>query len=338
MLLTFLLAAQAAAVQPGEMRIFEDWAVGCDNGRYCQAVSLVPGHLLDQPRLVMSIRRVPGGEDEPVVTLEADEELCGASLTADGRPLRARIIAARTCEVVHPGDAGAVLAALRSARELRASDASGAPAGAVSLAGASAALLYMDEAQRRVGTVTALARPGAAPASRVPPAPPLPRVRAAPEIVSSSSIEVSDERIAALRRETGCTLEEVGGPDEVDMVHVETDKLLILLSCGSGAYNVTALPFIAELRGGGVAITPAPFDTQWAQAEEGRASLVNAQWDYSRRILSEFPRARGLGDCGTKADYVWDGERFRLVRQEVMDDCRGATDFITVWRARIVRD
>lgn len=337
MLLLALIALQSAAVQPGEMRIFEDWAVGCDNGRHCQAVSLVPGHLLDQPRLVVSVRRGPGAADEPVVTFDGDD-LCGATLSAGGQPLPVRILTARTCEVVHPGDVASLLTALRSESELRAADAAGAPAGAVSLAGVSAALLYMDEAQRRVGTVTALVRPGSAPASQVPPPPPLPRVRAAPEIDSSSSIEVSDERIAELRREVGCTIDEVGGPEEVAMVHVEVDTLLILLSCGSGAYNLTSLPFIAERRGDAVTIAPAPFDSQWALAEQGQVSLINAEWDYGRRTLSEFGRARGLGDCGTKADYVWDGESFRLVRQEVMDDCRGATDFITVWRAQVVRD
>jgi hypothetical protein len=44
--LPILLAAAAAAVlpvpRPEELKVFTDWTVGCDNGRACQAVGLVP--------------------------------------------------------------------------------------------------------------------------------------------------------------------------------------------------------------------------------------------------------------------------------------------------------
>jgi hypothetical protein len=72
-------------------------------------------------------------------------------------------------------------------------------------------------------------------------------------------------------------------------------------------------------------------------ADLGRASLINAVWDGDRRLLTEFYRGRGLGDCGVRAAYGWDGRRFRLVQQENMEECRGAVDFITTWRTRVVR-
>ncbi len=70
-------------------------------------------------------------------------------------------------------------------------------------------------------------------------------------------------------------------------------------------------------------------------SEEGGNILDNADWEPGTRRLSEFAKARGLGDCGAHSDYAWDGARFRLVRQESMGECRGSTDYITTWRAQV---
>ncbi|MFY0010917.1 DUF1176 domain-containing protein, partial [Acinetobacter baumannii] len=45
---------------------------------------------------------------------------------------------------------------------------------------------------------------------------------------------------------------------------------------------------------------------------------------------------RGVGDCGLGARYVWDGTRFRLIEMRMMDECRGSTNWLTVWRAEPV--
>jgi Protein of unknown function (DUF1176) len=44
-------------------------------------------------------------------------------------------------------------------------------------------------------------------------------------------------------------------------------------------------------------------------------------------------KGRGLGDCGSSQNFVWDGTMFRLVEARVMGECRGAADFLTVFRA-----
>jgi len=84
------------------------------------------------------------------------------------------------------------------------------------------------------------------------------------------------------------------------------------------------------------AIVRATFDPPSGKTAEA-PTLINAQWDSSRRILSEFSRGRGMGDCGMRADYGWDGVRLRLVRREAMSECLGARSFVTTWRARVVR-
>ncbi|MDQ8755831.1 DUF1176 domain-containing protein [Sphingosinicella sp. LHD-64] len=329
------LALQAAAPQPGELRTFQDWTVGCDNGRYCQAVSLVPEGSDDGRSL--SVRRNPAADAEPVFSFYRydDEDLCGAQVSADGRPLPVRILEGPDCTIVHPADVPALLRALRSAAQITVTAADGSDLGRVSLAGASAALLAMDEAQLRTGTVTALVRPGDRPASAVPVPPVVPEIRIAP-FPRGETPSVDDARIARLRRDIGCTVGDVGGPDEYRAVPLDEGKTLILLACGSGAYNVTWMPFVASAgQDGRTEIAPALFDAQWAQADGGRAELINAEWDSGARTISELSLGRGIGDCGTRSLYGWDGQRFRLLRQSAMGECRGARDYITVWRTRV---
>jgi hypothetical protein len=65
--------------------------------------------------------------------------------------------------------------------------------------------------------------------------------------------------------------------------------------------------------------------------------LVNADWDKANGLLTSFSKGRGIGDCGVGSNFAWDGARFRLVEQEEMGECRGSTDYISTWRARVVR-
>lgn len=336
-MLAFLALQTAAAPQPAELRTFQDWTVGCDNGRACQAVSLLPQNVPDGRTL--SIRRSPVGDAEPVFSFYRydNEDLCGARVSADGRPLPVRLIEGPDCTIVHPADAPALLAALRSAAELRMTAPDGSDLGAVSLAGASAAMRVMDEAQQRAGTVTAMVRPGTRPASAVPPPPALPEIRIAP-FPQGDTPQIEADRIERLRREIGCAVGDVGGPDEYHAFPLDQGKTLVLLACGSGAYNVTWIPFVAQAeRGGRIEIVPALFDAQWAQADGGRAELVNAEWDGGTRAINELSLGRGIGDCGTRSSYGWDGRRFRLLRQASMGECRGARDYITVWRTRVIQ-
>lgn len=329
MIAALLLAA--AAVQPAELRTFQDWTVGCDNGRACHAVALVPEHWPDDA-LTMSVRRGPGPADPPVLAIALGADSNPAWLSADGRRLAVRLVVAEGLTGIAPADAQAAIAALRSAGSLEVHSADGKRLGTVSLKGASAALLYMDEQQRRDGTPTALVRRGSrAPAADAPPLP----VVAAPAISRARPITLGAAAIRALRARHGCTIDEVGGPDEAESVALTAGQTLLLLACGSGAYNVSFVPFIVR-RGGRVGIAPFDHRPGW-WAEEGKPMLVNAAWDSERGLLTSLSKGRGLGDCGTSADYAWDGRAFRLVEQAEMGECRGSTDYITTWRARLVR-
>ncbi|WP_129793588.1 DUF1176 domain-containing protein [Sphingosinicella sp. CPCC 101087] len=337
MIWLFLAAAAAApAPVPSELEVFRDWIVGCDNGRACQAIALLPENAEWEQWLTFSVSRGGASGDAPIVTLpNLDRE--PAALLADGRPLAVRFAAQADGYSVVSDDATRFFAALRQSETLEARSSGGEAIGRISLAGATAALLYMDDRQGRVGTVTALARPGAMPASRVPDPPPRPRLNLAPAPIGEAAIPADAAGIEALRREVGCTTEEVGGPDHHEAVAIAPATTLILLACGSGAYNVTSIPFIAKRRGEAFAVDIAPFASQWGreQAELRRPTLINAEWDPQSRLLKEYRKGRGLGDCGVHAEYGWDGERFQLVRQEEMSECRGSLQYITTWRSDV---
>lgn len=314
MLLASLLAA--AAPQPSELKQFQDWAVGCDNGRACQAVALVPEPGTDEGIATMSVRRgaEPGARPAIAFTLRDGKAV---ALAADGRRLAVRLVDKGYGPEVVPGDAPALISALRTARSLQLLGADGSAVARVSLAGSTAALLYMDE-QQKGGPQ------------------PLPVIRAAPR-PTGAGLRLSAARLEALRVEHHCTLDEVGGPDSAEFAPIDRTRTLVLLACGSGAYNVTMVPFIAERWGRDVDVRIASFDISPQWWDEGRPALINAGWDAKRGRLLSFSKGRGLGDCGTDSEFVWDGVRFRLVRQADMDECRGSTDYITTWRARVVQ-
>jgi hypothetical protein len=330
-MISLLLLAAAAAPQPHALKTFQDWTVGCDNGRACHAVALVPEHWPDEA-LTMSVRRGAEAGAQPVIAFEIGADSNAASVSADGKRLQARLAGADGETRVAPADTEALIAALRSATRLQLHGADGKPLGTVSLKGASAALLYMDERQRRVGTPTALVRRGKRASAGPPPTLP---VVAAPRVSKASPIPLSAASLRALRKKHGCTIDEVGGPEDAESAALAAGETLLLLACGSGAYNVSFVPFVVR-RGGRAEIASFDHRPGW-WAEEGKPMLVNATWDKERGLLTSFSKGRGLGDCGTDSDYAWDGRAFRLVEQAEMDECRGSRDYITTWRARLVR-
>ena len=61
MMLLILAAAATIAPDPGELRTFSDWTVGCDNGLACEAIVLLPETAEWSQWVTMSLRR---GKDE----------------------------------------------------------------------------------------------------------------------------------------------------------------------------------------------------------------------------------------------------------------------------------
>ncbi len=324
MSLLLALLAAIAAPKPGELKLFKDWTVGCDNGRACQAVALMPED--DAEATTMSIRR--GAEPNAVPELSINPpEAKAHAVTVGGRAFE--LVEAADASL-RPRDAAGFLKALLGPSEAALVDRQGKRLVALSLAGASAALLYMDEQQGRIGTVTALARPGPKPAAAVPRPPALPAVRQ-PPLPSKPARTLSKARVRQLlgREATVC---EYANELSMEGGRLDARHSLVLAShpCGNGAYNFMYSAWIIDEAG---RARPASFDFGTSGAHD---PLVNAGWDATTRQLSAFSKGRGLGDCGSGQHWAWDGARFRLVHEEAMGECRGSTDYITTWRADVV--
>ena len=328
-----ILLAAAAASPIAEIKTFRDWVVGCDNGRLCQASAMMPA---TGGRATLTVRRGPAGNAVPEVWFRP-REAEAADLSADGKKLGLRI-RKNEDEYQHEGydvdraDAVRLLDAIRGAKTVEVIDRTGKSADKISVDGAAAALLYMDEKQLRLGTKGALVRRGDKPDSSVPAPPALP-VRTRVKGSSKPPAKLSAAFIAKVRKDNDCedeTSPELISHDRLDSRHT---LAVITLRCLSGAYNFLSENYI--ITDGGGPPREARFDND-SRGEEEDLDHYNLFWDAKTRYLHAGFKGRGIGDCGGRQKYVWDGAQLRLVEVSGMDDCRGVIDFISLWRARVV--
>lgn len=339
----FLLLAAAAAPAtgpvPGEVKIFKDWYVACDNIWSCEAGTLSDDGSEIFTAQVVRIRR-EGGPDAPFrIGLRPQEEQAkgAAKLVIDGgKPLTGKPDSEGDTWL-DEAQSMATARALANGKSARVvlSDGAAIP---ISLAGSSAALRYIDAIQQRAGTSGAIVATGAKPDAAQPPAAPQLTARAATKLIELPDLKAYPKVIA----DSGCEFRMEGAEDGVEPLGQRNgkDMALVLIACDSGAYNFGSVVMIAERPmedpNARWSFRKAKFDgeTGWGD-EEQVAQVVNASFDAATGTLSEFAKGRGLGDCGTANSYVWDGEQFRLSERHEMGDCRGAWDWPRVWIAEV---
>lgn len=342
-ILTTVAAATALPVpQLGEIRTFKDWAAGCDNGGNCEAVSLMSeegGAGFDDWGGPISIIRTAGSDDIFKIRVQFEaKDMDRYRMTIDGKLVDTGPIAQDDYPIEIVGqDAMKVAQAIINGKLMVIQGPEGENLTRASLAGSSAALRYIDQEQKRAGTGTALVARGSRTFE--------PENSDVPMIIvdqwDSASLVPEAGALVALAEDSKCKDDRYGlVEDQAYPLGRRGDlyRALILISCGSGAYNFSSAPYIGEYRKDspeGWTFTPAEFDRQPKWGGEGsQPLLVNAGWDERDQTLSSYGKGRGLGDCGSAESYVWDGERFRMTDASAMDECRGAYEWITIWRAK----
>ena len=199
MLLAPLLAAASAALLPlapvPPAAQFKDWSVACDNTRRCEAVAAVEA---DETGDNWVIHVVRGAAADAVPVVEATsifgDPVAAVRVLVDGKAAPFGFDA----DGLLTGDPAAFLAALARARKVQVVAQGGAVIGTLPTSGASAGLRWIDDRQKRAGTVTALVARGSTAASAVPAVPPPPRIAQPP--VSASPPRV----LRRARRMPGC--------------------------------------------------------------------------------------------------------------------------------------
>ncbi len=346
-------AAAGPAVRP-EDRTFREWLGTCDNGNGCVAYTGTDtgGWLL--------VRQAAGPDAEPQIlaglsAFAGEDTVAGIQLNIDGQ--RQTLVAGPddTMSYAVPADqVRAVLGRLATARTIMLG--LGETQASLPTAGASAAFLWIDEKQGRLDTTTALIRRGDRPASSVPAAPALPQVAAAPAVDQGALGGASDpgeqggeadltlpaslEALPAVKQCRSDTSYNEYLQKAVLAGRLSADTELWGVPCGAGAYNAMYDFYLTGSNGANPRKVAFP---NWAgetpKAQEGDIvgdGLVNPVFDARTNTLTHFPRARGIGDCGTIQSWAWTGRAFVLTGEKTMGNCWGLSSDLwpTTWRTR----
>jgi len=100
------------------------------------------------------------------------------------------------------------------------------------------------------------------------------------------------------------------------------DITLWQMPCASGAYNFASVYFLQPR-------ASAPRRILFDRPENGRlvadlGEIINGEFLDDERSIFFFAKNRGLGDCGARGSYVWNGRSFALASWQEMPTCRGA--------------
>lgn len=333
MILLALAAAAAGTPDPGQLHTFRDWIVGCDNIRTCQANGLrVDGDQDDSP-LLPSIDRDGAPAAQPRLTVylpDGADTGTRIELLVDGAVVNTFVT--KTADVTTIALTRPLLNAMANGKTLALRKAGDSKTMTASLAGLAAALLYIDDQQKRSGTTGALKATGPRPDSSVPLPPPMPLIRT-PALSSKPPRTIGLKEAAALLGpdNTDCNYGPKLKPEahRLDATH---SAVLLAHPCGNGAYNYFTSVYILGEQG---APQPARFDFAPGMSQDtSEPDVTNGGWDAKTRTLGSYEKGRGLGDCGSMETYAWDGTRFRLIEASSMGECRGSVDYIRVWKAR----
>jgi hypothetical protein len=287
----------------------KDWALQCDNTRACRAVGY----------------QAEGGDSEPVsilLTREAGPDTpvrVDLQVSTEGAPSAALAIKVGT--FVLPGlqgDTPRVPAShvSRLLQELLKSDEATVSAGqtrwTLSLAGANAVLLKMDEAQGRIGTPGALVRRGTRPESSVLPpvlAPVVSAMKPVPTRMDDAAL--AKPLIAALDRASvdgQCNGDDAFDPANVQVHRLTDRKVLLSVPCSMGAYNFSSLLWVANDR--------PPYKPELLQDVDG-------DFDPASGTVHSAMKGRGIGDCWWVREWQFDGRAFARTRESGDSMCRG---------------
>jgi len=321
-----------------EQREFRDWRAACDNGAACFAFA--PSTAPDAGWLRLSL--APQADTAPEVMIglwapgaEGLSPTAPLVLTIDGE----RFTTGRIEDADQPMGRVAASDAVQVVRALAAGKSAAISAGSqtvpLSLAGASAAMLWIDERQGRLETPGALVRVGDRPASTRPPE--LPQVTPAPAVDQAGfgdEGQTLPAAIEALPAVKACH-EETAWNEYVQKAvlsaRLAPDRELWAVPCFAGAYNLGLAVYVTGP--GGRDPVPAALPTAEGETTD---TVVNAEYDPATRSLSGFNKGRGLGDCGIAQRWVWNGRGFALAEQSEMRECAGVPPDLwpSLWRSR----
>jgi hypothetical protein len=284
-----------------------DWELVCDNTRTCRAAGYQPDGAERNASILLTRRAGPAAPVQAELQLEATEE-------SIPERLRMRINGQDFGEVpITGGKAGLSLAqttALLNAlpKATRLAWMAKSKSWTISLKGANAVLLKMDEFQGRLDTPGAIIRKGRKPESSVLPSLPIPEITAAhvPGGKAEPDLILANQR-AGLFEEIRKTIprnelnldscedfdKSVADPEKWSVYRLSDKQQLVSVACWSAFYNSGAGYWVIN-----------------AQPPFAPVYVTNMGTRYSHGSISSLQRGRGIGDCMSSDTWTWDGHAF----------------------------
>jgi Protein of unknown function (DUF1176) len=304
----------------GKLHSFRDWEVGCDNTLRCEAQGYGSDREAEAPlggRAALIVRRDAGPGKAPVLRFTYST-IDNAPQPAAGLTVRVQVGALSfympaTTDLqpeanVRASHVPALLAAVHRGDVIRLS--AGGAQWHVSLDGAAAALLKMDELQGRVGTPGALVRKGTKPESSVP-APTVPMVKATPlPATTPADLKLAPAVAAQLPdANNGCpNFDAASAP--LQLVRLTSKTLLVLQPCWSGAYQMSSLVWQVDDR---PPHRTRRLDLPMPDGSMSETLVSDGLGAEGTLTLHESAKGRGIGDCWVSRDWTWSGDKLVLV-------------------------
>ncbi|HEX2555026.1 MAG TPA: DUF1176 domain-containing protein [Microvirga sp.] len=358
-----LWAMPAVAAESGIEAQFRRWMVGCDNVRTCRAIGLPAdddasdgaalivdrsGEGSAKPALRLRLNR-PDDETKPLqgaFDLAVDDKVLGRLEVGRNFPIERDDAGRWAGDIADPALEAALLAALRTGRSVTARRPDGDVLARISLDGAAAALLFVDDRQRRIGTRGALMRPGDKPDGAVPAPPALPDlppvpVRAGGAAPKAAPAEVKRLFDADVARED-CDADVAKGAKPTGY-RLGARVLMFSFPCWRGAYQGTDAYYLysetASPKAQPINLPRPPVRPVPGQASEPASPghmVTGDGYDSASGEIIEYAKGRGLGDCGSVGHWRWTGRGFALTYYSSMPECAGLDhdDWLTLMRSR----
>jgi hypothetical protein len=322
-----MLVAGAAQAFPSAHKTIKDWTAVCNNVGTCTAFGF--GSDDDPASAYLKITRDAGPAAAPSVEIAFDSGDTQPNqtwtLTLDGHPVPG------VAPVKAVGSDGGARATLTGAPALALIDAmrngkalellaAGKSVAIISMTGSAATLLWVDDDQGRVGTVTALAGKGPKPASAVPPAAAIPLIAAAAPVAQTGLPAKAPPKL--IKGDSDCGLNDmpVDTPDDI-VARLAPGVVLWGPECTMAAYNEVNIFFIGDEHAGHLRRITLPNPA--GETAAGDNEIINAEFDAASQTLTSFDKGRGIADCGASTSWVWDGKAFVLISEDFMSECHG---------------
>ncbi len=294
---------------------FKDWEVACDNMRHCAAIGYQKEEASNP--VVLALGREAGAATPVNARLYpyTDDGAEVGPLTVQVG--KATMRGVRADEQLTPEQVTKLLALLLNADSAKVSD--GKRSWILSLAGMKAALLKLDDVQGRVGTPTALAMPGAKPASAVLPPLPAPEVKLLPPVPARKEDAKLLPLIVKTLKQGGCAepVDIAESDRQNELYRLSAKQVLLVLECARGAYQSSFELWTASDK---APYAPKPVKLPDPTGTNG-GYLLNPGFDQGR--LTSYGKGRGIGDCGNSAEWGWTATGFQLIEATSGQLCRG---------------